>query len=67
MGRRRVEAERIDEINILNASFEGMNRAVMSLGVEPQFLAIDGKPFSPPDCPTPYACIVKGRRQVRRT
>ena len=54
-----VEAERIDEINILNASFEGMNRAVMSLGVEPQFLAIDGNRFRT-RLSYPYACIVKG-------
>ena len=51
--------ERIDEINILNASFEGMNRAVMSLGVEPQFLAIDGNRFRT-RLSYPYACIVKG-------
>lgn len=54
-----VTAERIDEINILNASFEGMNRAVMSLGVEPQFLAIDGNRFHT-QLSYPYACIVKG-------
>lgn len=54
-----VTAERIDEINILNASFEGMNRAVMSLGVEPQFLAIDGNRFRT-QLSYPYACIVKG-------
>ncbi len=54
-----VAAERIDEINILNASFEAMNRAVMSLGVEPQFLAIDGNRFRT-RLSYPYACIVKG-------
>ena len=54
-----VTAERIDEINILNASFEGMNRAVMSLGVEPQFLVIDGNRFRT-QLSYPYACIVKG-------
>lgn len=54
-----VTAERIDEINILNASFEGMNRAVMSLEVEPQFLAIDGNRFRT-QLSYPYACIVKG-------
>lgn len=54
-----VTAERIDEINILNASFEGMNRAVMSLSVEPQFLAIDGNRFRT-QLSYPYACIVKG-------
>jgi len=54
-----VTAERIDEINILNASFEGMNRAVESLAVEPQFLAVDGNRFRT-RLSYPYACIVKG-------
>ncbi len=54
-----VTAERIDEINILNASFEGMNRAVAELSVTPQFLAIDGNRFRT-QLPYPYACIVKG-------
>ncbi len=54
-----VTAERIDEINILNASFEGMNLAVAQLGTAPQFLAIDGNRFRT-QLATPYACIVKG-------
>lgn len=54
-----VTAERIDEINILNASFEGMNRAVMQLGTAPQCLAIDGNRFRT-ELSLPYACIVKG-------
>ena len=37
-----VPPERIDEINILNASFEGMCRAVGELRTRPEFLAIDG-------------------------
>ena len=54
-----VTAERIDQINILNASFEGMNRAVTALSVAPQFLAIDGNRFRT-QLGLPYACIVKG-------
>ena len=38
-------AERIDEINILNASFEGMSLAAARLNPQPQFLAIDGTRF----------------------
>ena len=54
-----ITAARIDEINILNASFEGMNCAVMQLAVAPQFLAIDGNRFRT-TLELPYACIVKG-------
>ena len=54
-----VTAERIDQINILKASFEGMNRAVEMLSVRPEFLAIDGNRFDPAS-DIPFACIVKG-------
>ena len=54
-----ITAERIDQINILKASFEGMNRAVEMLNVRPEFLAIDGNRFYPAH-DIPYACIVKG-------
>lgn len=56
---REVSAARIDEINILNASFEGMTLAVEGLGLRPQFLAIDGNRFRT-RLDIPYACIVKG-------
>ena len=42
-----VSAERIDEINILNASFEGMSLAAARLDPAPGFLAIDGDRFRP--------------------
>ena len=54
-----VTPERIDEINILNASFEGMCRAVGELGTQPEFLAIDGNRFRT-TLDIPYQCIVKG-------
>ena len=54
-----VSAERIDEINILNASFEGMSQAVAQLSPQPQFLAIDGNRFRS-SLDIPYCCIVKG-------
>lgn len=54
-----VSAERIDEINILNASFEGMSLAVVRLDPRPQFLAIDGNRFRTV-LDVPYRCIVKG-------
>lgn len=54
-----ISAERIDEINILNASFEGMSLAVAQLATKPQFLAIDGNRFRT-TLGIPYRCIVKG-------
>ncbi|MDE5851197.1 MAG: ribonuclease HII [Alistipes sp.] len=54
-----VSASRIDEINILNASFEGMTLAVERLGVRPEFLAIDGNRFWS-RLEIPHRCIVKG-------
>ena len=43
-----VDAARIDEINILNASFEAMTLAVKKLSTAPEFLAIDGNRFDAP-------------------
>lgn len=49
----------IDEINILNASFLAMHRAVDQLTSKPDFLLIDGNRFKP--YPTiPHTCIIKG-------
>jgi len=54
-----VTHEEIDEINILNASFLAMHRAVDQLQQKPEFLLIDGNRFNPyPGIP--HACIVKG-------
>lgn len=54
-----VSAARIDEINILNASFEGMSLAVERLSPAPEFLAIDGNRFRT-HLTIPWQCIVKG-------
>ena len=54
-----VSAARIDEINILNASFEGMSLAVARLDPPPEFLAIDGNRFRT-RLELPYRCVVKG-------
>lgn len=54
-----VSAARIDEINILNASFEGMSLAAARLDPQPEFLAIDGNRFRT-TLALPYACFVKG-------
>ena len=54
-----VTAERIDQINILNASIEGMNLALKALSIKPKFIVIDGNRFKT-DLETPYRTIVKG-------
>jgi ribonuclease HII len=54
-----VDNVEIDEINILNASFLAMHRAIAKLHLDPQFLIIDGNRFN--KHPTiPHQCIVKG-------
>ena len=41
-----VSAEEIDEINILNASFLAMHRAIDQLKIRPELLLIDGNRFN---------------------
>jgi len=55
----RVETHTIDEINILNASFLGMEQAVKQLSRKPEFLLIDGNRFRT-TLEIPFHCIVKG-------
>lgn len=52
-------AEEIDEINVLNASFLAMTRAVEALKITPEFLLIDGNRFKS-KLEIPFECIVKG-------
>ncbi len=54
-----VSHEEIDEINILNASFLAMHRAVDQLTIKPDFLLIDGNRFKA-YADIPHACIIKG-------
>jgi len=49
----------IDNINILNASFLAMHRAIEKLHLKPQFLIIDGNRFNKYQ-DTPHHCIVEG-------
>lgn len=54
-----VEPAEIDKINILNASFEAMHRAVARLKIRPQHLLIDGNRFNLyPGIP--HTAVVKG-------
>jgi len=54
----RASAEEIDEINILQATYEAMRRAVAGLAVKPEYVLIDGNPVS--NMPFLHASIVKG-------
>jgi ribonuclease HII len=49
----------IDEINILNASFLAMHRAIEQLHLTPEFLIIDGNRFNKYKN-TPHQCIIQG-------
>ncbi|MDB5007899.1 MAG: ribonuclease [Mucilaginibacter sp.] len=54
-----VDNSEIDEINILNASFLAMHRAITKLHLSPQFLIIDGNRFNKYQN-IPHKCIVEG-------
>lgn len=54
-----VDNVEIDEINILNASFLAMHRAIDKLHLKPQFLIIDGNRFNKYQ-EMPHQCIVQG-------
>ena len=54
-----VTAQEIDEINILNASFLAMHRALDQLKVRPELLLIDGNRFNPYK-KVKHVCIVGG-------
>ena len=54
-----VHEKEIDQINILNASFLAMHRALNSLQVIPSHLLIDGNRFKPYGLIS-HSCIVKG-------
>jgi len=54
-----VSQTEIDKINILNASFLAMQRAVANLKIRPQHLLIDGNRFRKYE-DIPHTCVVKG-------
>jgi ribonuclease HII len=54
-----VSNEEIDKMNILNASYLAMHRAVDQLIVTPEYLIIDGNRFKAYKA-IPHCCIVKG-------
>ena len=60
----RVDHDKIDEINILNASFLAMHLALAQLKMQPQFVLVDGNRFnkyiSPEGKIIPHECIIEG-------
>ncbi len=54
-----VSPEEIDEINILNASFLAMHRAIDQLKIKPEHLLIDGNRFKKYK-DIAHTCVVKG-------
>lgn len=53
----------IDQINILQATFLSMKRALDSLNCTPEFLYIDGDKF-PGYNNIPYECVIKGDSKI---
>ena len=54
-----VSNKEIDKVNILNASFLAMNRAVQKLKLVPEHLLIDGNRFRTKS-KIPFTCMIKG-------
>jgi len=54
-----VSTEEVDKINILNASFLAMHRAIKKLNINPQLLLIDGNRFNTYEN-VEHKCIIKG-------
>lgn len=54
-----ASCQEIDAVNILQATYLAMHRAIEGLGIAPAYLLIDGNRFKPYQ-PIPHACIIKG-------
>jgi len=54
-----VSPQRIDEINILNASIEAMHLALTGLQISPDFILVDGNKFKPFQN-IPHLCVIGG-------
>jgi ribonuclease HII len=54
-----VSPQRIDEINILNASIEAMQLAITAMALEPETILVDGNKFKPYKN-IPHHCIIGG-------
>ena len=54
-----ISPEKIDEINILNASILGMQKAVLALETRPEYILVDGNKFKQTE-DIPHECVIKG-------
>ena len=54
-----VNNQKIDEINILNASILAMHQAIEKLNIKPDFIIVDGNKFHTYK-EIPHQCIIKG-------
>lgn len=54
-----IHNEEVDELNVLQASIEGMHRSIAGLNETPEFIIVDGNKFKPFG-EIPYETIVKG-------
>ncbi|MBI48930.1 MAG: ribonuclease HII [Crocinitomicaceae bacterium] len=55
-----VPNEKIDEINILQASFLAMRQSVEQLFIRPEHILIDGNRFVTSKKMPPHTCVIKG-------
>jgi len=54
-----IDNEKVDEINILNASILAMHHCINSLKISPGHILVDGNRFKPyPEIP--HLCVIKG-------
>ncbi len=58
-----ISVEEIDQINILNASFAAMEKAIKALFIKPEMLLIDGNRFKT-SLDIPFQCIIKGDGKI---
>jgi ribonuclease HII len=54
-----VSAEKIDEINILQARFLAMDQCIKSMSIKPEHILIDGDKFYK-SYSIPFTCVIKG-------
>ena len=54
-----VDNQEIDQINILNASFLAMHRALDQLTIRPDYILVDGNRFKAYQ-QIPHQCVIKG-------
>ena len=55
-----VSNDKIDEINILQASFLAMRESVDQLFIKPEHILIDGNRFVSSSSMPPHTCVIKG-------